>query len=187
MAEEVKEEKKEKKESKNKVKDVSYVSLIVCVLIMVLGVFALGVYAGFRYSKGNQDKCAVEDKLEDKKEEKKEDKKEEKNDNTVVDNTKKCSGYFDAVYHGTYHEEGGVFTLDEDLTLTLKKDGSFSQVVVNSEGSGGKYEIKDGNIYLSYCPIYGPCDDYTVETYKISDDCSKITINDNYILNKKSN
>ena len=73
MAEEVKEE---KKESKKKVKDVSYVSLIACVLIMVLGVFALGVYAGFRYSKGANNKCAVEDKLEEKKEEAKEEKVE---------------------------------------------------------------------------------------------------------------
>lgn len=73
MAEEVKEE---KKESKKKVKDVSYVSLIACVLIMVLGVFALGVYAGFRYSKGANNKCAVEDKLEEKKEEEKEEKVE---------------------------------------------------------------------------------------------------------------
>ena len=110
MAEEVKEE---KKESKKKAKDVSYVSLIACVLIMLLGVFALGVYAGFRYSKGANNKCAVEDKLEEKKEESKEEKKEEKEENVEIKDVE------------SFNERLKVLNLGLQFALEPHKKGSY--------------------------------------------------------------
>ncbi len=85
-------------------------------------------------------------------------------DNNVVEEQKVCNGYISATYKGTT-------SYSSVKTLTLNLDGTYVELVENSESTVGTYKIENGVLTTTY---EVPVDEYKSFTRKISNDCSTI-------------
>lgn len=103
-----------------------------------------------------------------------------KNESCMNDN-RVCEGYRDAVYHGEYHEMQGIFSINIDTTLTLRKDGTYFWEYKNGGPNQGTYTLVNNKLIISGCPDVGGCDEKFTITYAISSDCSTI-IKEDYNL-----
>ena len=130
-----------------------------CIILLVFLVFSILLFGKKKYD----DPPKRETKTEEKEEEKKEEKEEEK--------PKVCSGMIDAVYEGNYTAQEGDFTLNENVTVTLKSDGSIEAVYKDSEGMYGTYTLENNKLVAKYRQ---PVDEIVEMSYDVAEDCSSI-------------
>ena len=108
------------------------------------------------------------------------------NDTPIVTPSNKdniCSGLKNAVYKGK-DETGKTI---ENVTLTLRNDGTYSLVYLNAGGHpDGKYTISNNILTLEaeYTDGIGNTE-LVKETYELTSDCSIIKWNDRYNLTKE--
>ena len=88
-----------------------------------------------------------------------------------------CEGHINSIYQGEFNGQIGNFTLIEKQILTLKEDGTYTREFENAGGSSGTYDIKNGELMLTYIPMGSPSSYKITETLQISSDCSTILIN----------
>lgn len=82
-----------------------------------------------------------------------------------------CAETIDGEFVGKY--EGNP---SEEVTITLNKDGIYEKKITEGEYQRGYYQIVKNNINFEFVPSGAPSAAKTTYSYKISDDCSEITI-----------
>lgn len=88
-----------------------------------------------------------------------------------------CEGIIEGIYQGEFTGQVGNHTIMEKQTISLKEDGTYTRQYENAGGNLGTYDIKNGNLMLTYIPMGGPSNYKLTETLQISSDCSTILIN----------
>ncbi len=161
--------------------------IIIIIIVILLIISILGTVF---YIKNKNDKKRLKEEIEemeriDREEQKEfeEEKKKEK-EQVVEEKKEECSNTINATFKGDYN--GGSFK--EETTIVLKEDGSYEKSITEGEYQKGTYSISDGSILFEYIPSGAPPSAKSTYSYKISDDCSKITIsnsNFSYTVNRK--
>jgi hypothetical protein len=112
--------------------------------------------------------------------------KEEKEE-TVVETesveAETCSERMNASYRGKYSDE----KYKEEMTITLKDNGTYEKAIKEGELQKGTYKIANNNITFEFVPSGAPVDAKTSYSYKMSSDCNEITVrnsNFSYTLTK---
>ncbi len=82
-----------------------------------------------------------------------------------------CAETIDGEFVGKY--EG---TPSEEVIITLNKDGIYEKKITEGEYQRGYYQIVKNNINFEFVPSVARSSAKTTYSYKISDDCSEITI-----------
>ena len=148
-------------------------SLVLIIAIIVAFAAGFGVSLLVNKPENKEEQKQEEKKKEEKpsEPEKPEDKEEPEKPSEPA---KSCSGKINATYEGGYNGPYGQFTINENVTVTLRTDGTIDAVYKDSEGSNGTYNIENGKLVVQWKPIYGPGDETTEVKYDVEKDCSRI-------------
>ncbi len=86
--------------------------------------------------------------------------------------TETCSERVNASYTGKYSNNN----YQEEMTITLKDNGTYEKAIKEGELQKGTYKITNNNITFEFVPSGAPGDAKTSYSYKMSSDCNEITV-----------
>lgn len=148
-------------------------------IIIILILLILVLLGTFFYLKDKSEKKELMKEIEEQekidREEQREYKKQkeeetEEKEEKVVEN--KCEGTINATFKGKYDNN----YYKEEITIILNNNGTYEKSITEGEYQKGTYTIANGNVIFEFIPSGAPPSAKSKYSYKISEDCSKITI-----------
>lgn len=146
--------------------------IIISLIILIVIALSIGIFLYIRSN--NIQKQNEELELQEQKEykENKVKEKEEKEEQVQEEKEVSCSGNINGTYIGKYSDN----SINEEVTITLKDDGTYEKSIKEGEYQKGTYSIANNNISFEFVPSGAPQDVKSNYSYKISNDCSEITV-----------